>query len=148
MSHFQNTYFLTKPRHVYKFPEDAIPLSGQEGLVITFEMAQSDAIKGKSVWSSANTVWWTTNPVDIKKGAVPMDAFGSPLFVTDKVIPWFTARKIMEHPSYGKPERRIRNFMLAHAKNIHLACDKMPSKSFDKVESFVDFCKFCDENDI
>ena len=127
-------------------PENPDPM--QEGLVITFEQSKRET--RNLVFSSANTVWWTGSGKDLRSSSnsIPLDCFGSPLFQNDNVNGWFNKEAIISHPAYGKEERRLRNFMLAHAKNIHFATTRMPDKSFDLVKDFKSFVKFCDDNNI
>lgn len=142
MKGFKNPY--VKRHQIAK--DLPIENSSERGLSITFKQAKKEA--GSVIYSSANSVWWTANPKDLHKGPIPLDCFGSPLFENDDVKGWFNADAIGLHPAYGKPERRLRNFMLAHAKNIHLACDKMPPRSFSLIKDFKSFVLFCDENDV
>ena len=91
----------------------------------TLQDCFNDAMSGKTetIYYSANTVWWTDDPNDLKKSnktPIPLDCFGSPLMMTDN--------------------------MLAHAKNIKTACNLMPLYSFNLVANFRVFGKFCDEN--
>lgn len=120
----------------------------------TLQDCFNDAMSGKTetIYYSANTVWWTDDPNDLKKSSktpIPLDCFGSPLMMTDNkdnILEWLNKNKIINHESYGKKENRERNFMLAHAKNIKTACNLMPLYSFNLVANFEEFGKFCDEN--
>lgn len=151
MGNFKNPHFNLKAKNSHPFDDTPLPkipsYKGDSKLVITFEQAKKQTSHGL-IFSSAHTVWWTSDARDLKKGQIPLDVFGSPLFENTNVDGWFNADAITNHPAYGKPERRIRNFMLAHAKNIHIACDKMPPRSFEKIKNFESFVAFCDENDI
>jgi len=102
--------------------------------------------KPEMIYYSANTVWWTHDPKDLKKGPIPLDPFNSPLFQMEKIEDFLDEAAISSQGSYGEPDNRIRNFMMSHAKNIHLACDKMPYKSFSLIKDFSVFSKWCDDN--
>lgn len=107
------------------------------------------AAKPKTIYKSVNTVWWTDDPNDLCPGPVPLDVFGSPLWEYHgrDVEGWLHGHGIENCPAYGeRKDDRIRNFMLAHAKNIHLPCNLMPSRSFSLVSEFKAFAKFIDEN--
>lgn len=109
--------------------------------LITLEDIKNN--KPKKIYYSVKTVWWTDDPKDLKKGPVPLDVFGSVLFETTDVDGFLDENAINKQDSYGK--NPLRNFMLSHAKNIKLACDKMPPRSFDLVEHD-EFYSWCDEN--
>ncbi len=100
--------------------------------------------KPKIIYHSANTVWWTHDPADLGLNSmrIPVDVFGSPLLETTNVSGWLNAAAIEAHDAYGSPGKRVRNFMMAHAQNIKIVCDKMPQRSFDKVEGFEVFTRF------
>lgn len=106
----------------------------------------NDVIKNKPemIYYSVNTVWWTHDPDDLKSGPVPLDIFNSPLFESKQVNEYLNISAIEKCKTYGK--NRVRNFMLAHAKNIKEPCDKMPQGSFDLVQSYEVFSKWCDEH--
>lgn len=145
MSSFKNPYFskgYTPPK------ESLIRDPEEEGLVISFTEAIREC-KGV-IYSSARTCWWTSTPDDliVKPGRVPQDCFGSPLFENDNFKGWFNLDAIKGHEAYGRKGRRLRNFMLAHSKNIHIACNKMPKDSFEMIKDLRTFAKFCDENEV
>lgn len=145
MSNFKNPYFSKNEIN----PHSAlIRDQEEEGLVISFTEAIREC-RGV-VYQSANTCWWTSNPNDliIKSGRVPTDVFGSPLFETDNFKGWFNMDAIKAHSSYGKEGRRLRNFMLAHSKNIHLAIAKMPEDCKQIIKDFTSFVAFCDDHTI
>lgn len=82
---------------------------------ITFEEIKKS--KPKMIYYSANTVFWTHDPADLKSGGVPLDCFGSPLFQTDKVKEFLDEDLIKAHAhAYGKDP--VKTLMICHAQNI------------------------------
>ncbi len=145
MSSFKNPYF---SKNVVRPHSELLRDPEEEGLVISFTEAIREC-RGL-VYQSANTCWWTSNPNDliVRKGHVPTDIFGSPLFETENFKGWFNLEAVKNHPSYGKEGRRLRNFMLAHSKNIHLAIKKMPEECKPLIKDFTSFVAFCDEYEV
>ena len=99
------------------------------------------------IYYSSNTVWWTHDPNDLRitEQGLPVDAFGSPLYQTENVKDFLNQRTIESFEGYGKEGNRSKNFMLSHAKNIHLATNKMPHSSFALVKGRA-FFDWADEN--
>lgn len=145
MSSFKNPFF---SKSQIRPGTSLIRDDEENGLVISFTEAIREC-KGL-IYQSANTCWWTSNPKDLilKAGRVPLDVFGSPLFETDNFKGWFNLDAIKKHSAYGKEGRRLRNFMLAHSRNIHLAIAKMPEDCKHLIKDFTTFVAFCDENEV
>ena len=95
--------------------------------------------KPKMIFYSANTVWWTHDEKDLKKGPVPLDAFGSPLFQSEKVKEFLDEDVIKACPAYGK--NPLRTLMACHAKNIEWLRNLdgfRPSMKFSEVAALID----------
>lgn len=82
--------------------------------MITWDQVKAE--KPEMIFYSCNTVWWTHDPKDLKRGPVPLDAFGSPLFESSKVSEFLNEDAVKGCAAYGK--NPIETLMACHAQNI------------------------------
>ena len=81
---------------------------------MNFTFDQLKKTKPKTIYYSANTLWWTTDTKDLKGETIPLDHFGSPLFESE------TTAKELELKGYDKNK-----WMRCHAKNINETIKKL-----------------------
>lgn len=120
----------------------------------------------KTIYYSANTIWWTHDPLDLcmpteehlkrmervfgkiavnsfRENPVPVDAFNSPLHQTDNVAAWMDLSRISSNEAYGPiPEKRMEVLMWTHAKNLNLIMDKLLKAIEEDKEVITRFQKF------
>lgn len=98
------------------------------------EMRQANP---ERMFMSARTVWWSHDPRYLRRGPIPLDCFGSPLFESDRVDQFFDVEKVKAQASYGKYP--ITAWTMANAANLEPMLRKFneffPGK-LDDVASF------------
>lgn len=119
--------------------------------------------KGNTIYYSADTIWWTHDKDDLCKptqdhldkmaaqfgqaavdsfmeNPFPLDAFNSPLYITENAPAWMDHKRTVSHEAYGPDvSKRMEVFMWSHAKNMALIMDHILERA--KTDKNV-LCKF------
>lgn len=99
---------------------------------ITF--ADVFAANPEHIFYSTKTCWWTHDPKDLQKGAVPLDICGAPLFQADRddpfkhqdgVAAFLDAKVIRNHSAYS-PEKGDHHHVTVLMAMHHQNCKDVP----------------------